>query len=171
MRRNRYALDSYAFLPRVLRDVSKLDATTTILGQKSRLPLLMAPMGSMQLMHAEGAKASAKAAGEFGVPHILSSVARHSVEDVAAANKGFRIYQLYIRGDPEWIKGKLDAAKKAGFTALVMTVDSAHYGIRDRHLLNEFQRPTAGMVGEDREFQASMTWGRWPRSSRHGAGR
>ena len=158
MRRNRYALDSYAFLPRMLRDVSKLDATTTILGQTSRLPLLMAPMGSMQLMHAEGAKAAAKAAGDFGVPHILSSVARHGVDEVGKANNGFKIYQLYIRGDMAWIKGKLDAAKKAGFTALVMTVDSAHYGIRDRHLLNDFQRPTAGMVGEDREFSASMTW-------------
>lgn len=158
LRRNRYALDSLAFLPRVLRDVSRIDATTTLLGEKSRLPLLLAPMGSMQLMHAEGAVAVARAGGQFGVPHILSSVARHSVEEVAAANKGFKIYQLYIRGDMAWIKNKLAAAKKAGFTALVMTVDAAQYGIRDRQIMNQFGRPTADMVGDDHSKQAAMTW-------------
>lgn len=158
MRRNRYALDSYAFLPRVLRDVSKVDTSTTLLGYKARLPLVLAPMGSMHLMHKDGAKGAAAAAGAFGVPHILSSVARHSVEEVAEANKGYRIFQLYIRGDLDWIKTRLDAAKKAGYTALVMTVDAANYGIRDRQLLNQFNRPSADMAGEDREFQAAMTW-------------
>jgi isopentenyl diphosphate isomerase/L-lactate dehydrogenase-like FMN-dependent dehydrogenase len=158
LRRNRYALDTYAFLPRVLRDVSKVDATTTLLGHKCRLPLALAPMGSMHLMHKDGATASGKAAGEFGVPHILSSVARHSAAEVAAANKGFKIYQLYIRGGMDWIKPKLDDAKKAGFQALVMTVDAANYGIRDRQLINEFARPSADISGEDRDFQAAMTW-------------
>lgn len=158
LRRNRYALDSLAFLPRVLRDVSNVDATTTLLGHKSRLPLVLAPMGSMHLMHKDGAVGSGRAASEFGLPHILSSVARHSPSEVATQNKGFKIYQLYIRGDLPWIKNKLDEAKQAGFTALVMTVDAANYGIRDRQILNEFVRPSSDIVGEDREFQASMTW-------------
>ena len=158
LRRNRYALDSYAFLPRVLRDISKVDATTTLLGRECRLPLALAPMGSMHLMHTDGATAAGRAAGEFGVPHILSSVARHSPAEVAAANKGFKIYQLYIRGDLDWIRKKLEEAKKAGFQALVMTVDAANYGIRDRQIMNEFSRPSADMVDEDREFQAAMTW-------------
>jgi glycolate oxidase len=158
LRRNRYALDSLAFLPRVLRDVSKVDATTTLLGHACRLPLLLAPMGSMHLMHKDGAVASSKAAGSFGVPHILSSVARHSPAEVAAANpKGFKIWQLYIRGDFEWIKPRLDEAKKAGFKALVMTVDAANYGIRDRQILNEFARPSADSDAA-RNFQQSMTW-------------
>ena len=118
----------------------------------------MAPMGSMHLMHKDGACGAGKAAGEFSVPHILSSVARHSVSEVASVNKGFKIYQLYIRGDLNWIKKKLDEAKKSGFQALVMTVDAANYGIRDRQILNEFARPSSDMVGEDREFQAAMTW-------------
>ncbi|MGE3710306.1 MAG: alpha-hydroxy acid oxidase [Hyphomicrobiaceae bacterium] len=169
MRRNRYALDSYAFLPRVLRDVAKLDASTTILGRKARLPIALAPMGSMHLMHREGACAPAAAAGDFGIPHILSSVARHSVAEVAAANTGFKIYQLYIRGDLDWIKGKLDEAKKVGFTALVMTVDSAHYGIRDRQIMNEFARPSADM-DEHRDYQASMTWEEMAKVKAHWGG-
>ncbi len=158
MRRNRYALDSYAFLPRVLRDVSKVDASTTLLGFKARLPLVMAPMGSMHLMHKDGVVGSSAAAGAFGVPHIMSSVARHDLGEVAAANNGYKIFQLYIRGDLNWIKSRLDAAKAAGFNALVMTVDAANYGIRDRQILNQFGRPSADMQGEDREFQQAMTW-------------
>lgn len=158
MRRNRYALDSYAFLPRVLCDVSRIDASSNVLGQKIRIPVLLAPMGSMQLINPEGAKGAAKAAAEFGTGHILSSVARNSVEEIAAANRGLKIYQLYIRGGMDWIKSKLDQARAAGFHALVMTVDSAHYGIRDRQTLNSFARPSADLQGEDREFQAAMTW-------------
>lgn len=158
LRRNRYALDSLAFLPRVLRDVSKIDATTTLLGNKSRLPLVLAPMGSMQLMHKDGVLGSARAAGAFGVPHILSSVARHEPTEVAAVNTGHKIYQLYVRGDMKWIKAKLDVARKAGFTVLVMTVDAAKYGLRDRQSLNDFGRPTADMKGEDHGVQATVTW-------------
>ena len=159
LRRTRYALDSYAFLPRVLRDVSPIDASVTSLGQKLRLPIAMAPMGSMQLIHKDGSVAVGKASGEFGVFHVLSSVARHDVDVVAEANpKGPKIYQLYIRGDMDWVARKLDKAKAAGFGTLCMTVDGALYGIRDRQLLNAFARPSAGMAGEDREFQAAMTW-------------
>jgi glycolate oxidase len=160
MRRNRYAIDSYAYRPRVLRNVSKIDASVTAIGHKIRIPVVLAPMGSMQLMHKDGATASAKAAGEFGTLQILSSVARHTLEEVAAAGKGPKIYQLYIRGDMDWTAKKLEVAKRAGYVALVMTVDSAHYGIRDRQILNEFERPSASMVGEDRNFQALMTWDR-----------
>ena len=158
LRRNRYALDCYAFLPRVLRDVSKLDTKTTVIGHKLRIPVVLAPMGSMHLMHAQGAVAAAKAAGDFGVGHIMSSVARHAEEEVGGANKGLKIYQLYIRGDMSWIKPRLDRAKKAGFTALTMTVDAAYYGLRDRQIMNQFGRPSADMPDQDREFQAAMTW-------------
>lgn len=159
LRRNRYALDSYAFLPRVLRDVSKLDATTTVIGHKMRIPVILAPMGSMHLMHATGAAGAAKAAGDFGIGHIMSSVARHAEEEVAGGNTGLKVYQLYIRGDLDWIKKRLDRARKAGFTALTMTVDAAHYGIRDRQILNAFERPSKDMPDQDRDFQAAMTWG------------
>jgi glycolate oxidase len=158
MRRNRFALDSYAFLPRVLRDVSSIDCATHVLGHRLRIPVVLAPMGSMQLITAEGALAAGRAAGRFGIMQMLSSVARHGLEEVAAANQGPKVYQLYIRGDTDWIGRHLDRARKAGYLALALTVDSALYGIRDRQLLNRFERPSAGNKGEDREFQAAVTW-------------
>ena len=158
MRRNRYALDSYAFLPRVLRDVSRLDVTTTVIGHKLRMPVVLAPMGSMHLFHPQGAVASAKAAGDFGIGHIMSSVARHAEEEVAGANRGLKIYQLYIRGDMDWVKKRLDRAKTAGFNALTLTVDAAYYGIRDRQILNDFGAPSADMADQNRDFQAAVTW-------------
>jgi isopentenyl diphosphate isomerase/L-lactate dehydrogenase-like FMN-dependent dehydrogenase len=158
MRRNRFALDSYAFLPRVLRDVSKIDCATRVLGHKLRMPIFLAPMGSMQLINAEGALAAGRAAGRFGTMQMLSSVARHSLEEVAAQNPAPKIYQLYIRGNMAWIGRHLERARAAGYVALAMTVDSALYGIRDRHLLNRFERPSARNKGEDREFQAAVTW-------------
>ncbi len=158
MRRNRYAIDSYAFRPRVLRDVSKMDCTAKVLGHNLRMPIFLAPMGSMQLIHPEGAVAAGRAAGRFGTMLMLSSVARHKLEEVAAASTGPKTYQLYIRGDMDWIKGHLERARKAGYVALTMTVDSAYYGLRDRNLMNRFERPSASNKGEDREFQAAVTW-------------
>src|SRR5436305_5204401 len=72
--RNRLALDSVAFRPRVLRDVSTIDATTTLLGHKLRLPVLLAPVGSLESFHPNGAAPAARAAGSFGVPIMVSSV-------------------------------------------------------------------------------------------------
>ena len=72
LRRNRMALDAIAFRPRVLRDVSKVDTSTDILGRKLRLPVLLCPVGSLESFHPEGAAPVTKAAGEFGVAHMLS---------------------------------------------------------------------------------------------------
>src|SRR5579872_6972516 len=74
LRRNRMALDAIAFRPRVLRDVSKVDASTEILGRKLRLPVVLCPVGSLESFHPEGAAPVVKGAAEFGVAHMLSSV-------------------------------------------------------------------------------------------------
>jgi glycolate oxidase len=158
MRRNRFALDSYAFRPRVLRDVSDIDCTVEVLGRRLRAPFFLAPMGSMQLINPAGAVAAGRAAGRFGTMQMLSSVARHSLEEVAAGNPGPKIYQLYIRGGMEWVGQHLDRARAAGYVALTMTVDSALYGIRDRHLLNRFERPSSSEKHDDRRVQAAVTW-------------
>ena len=81
--RNRAALDALAFEPRVLRDVSKIRMGTTFLGQQLRLPLMLAPVGSLELFAPESAVAAARAAAQFGIAHMLSSVSEVGFEAVA----------------------------------------------------------------------------------------
>ena len=85
LRRNRMALDTIAFRPRVLRDVSKVDASVTQLGRKLRLPVMFAPVGSLESFHAAGAESVVRGAEEFGCAHMLSSVCEPGLEELAKA--------------------------------------------------------------------------------------
>ena len=85
LRRNRLAFDKVAFRPRILVDVSNVDPSTTFLGQKLRIPAILAPIGSLQIFDPEGAVASTKAATEFGIMHAVSSVTEPTLEETAAA--------------------------------------------------------------------------------------
>src|SRR5947199_654667 len=104
LRRNRMALDCLAFRPRVLRDVSSIDASVNQFGRKLRLPVVLAPVGSLESFHAAGAESVVRAAQGFGVAHMLSSVCDPGLEDLAkAAPDALRLYQLYVRGDAAWV--------------------------------------------------------------------
>src|SRR5437588_3365007 len=85
LRRNRMALDSIAFRPRVLRDVSKVDASATLFGRTLRLPVVLAPVGSLESFHPTGAESVVRAVNAFGAAHMLSSVCDPGLEDRAAA--------------------------------------------------------------------------------------
>ena len=85
LRRNRMALDSIAFRPRVLRDVSRVDAAVSHFGRKLRLPVVLAPIGSLESFHPAGAASVVRGAAEFGVAHMLSSVCDPGLEDLAKA--------------------------------------------------------------------------------------
>ena len=135
LRRNRMALDSIAFRPRVLRDVSKVDASVEVLGRKLRLPVVLCPVGSLESFHPLGAEPVVKAAGEFGVAHMLSSVCDPGLEDVAkAAPNALRMFQLYVRGDAAWADDHVARAIANGYSAFCVTVDTAHYSRRERDL-------------------------------------
>src|SRR2546428_994441 len=99
LRRNRLALDSIAFRPRVLRDVSKVDATSTFLGRPVRIPVMFAPIGSVESFTPGGGATAAQASAEFGVPHMLSSVCNPWLEATAKAADNLRIFQLYLHCD------------------------------------------------------------------------
>ncbi len=169
LRRNRHALDSYAFLPRVLRDVSAIDVSADVLGHKLRAPVAIMPMGSMKLMTPDGAKAAGRAAGRYGAIQCVSSVAGQEMEEVAAEGAGPKIFQLYIRGDMDWIKARLDRAKKAGYTALMLTVDGPYYGIRERQLIHRWS--LASVRDPARHIQASVTWKTFAAMRRHWGGK
>ena len=156
MRRNRFGLDSLAFRPRVLVDVSKIDASTTFLGHKLRIPVMLAPIGSLQIITPEDGVAVAKAAQEFGTINFVSSVTQPSLEETAAASPNPKIFQLYVQGDLKWVEDLLMRVKKAGYRALCLTVDTAVYGRRERQMMDRWLPPSRRQTGY--EHRAALTW-------------
>ena len=157
MRRNRLAFDKLAFRPRVLRDVSSVDTSTTFLGQKLRIPAVLAPIGSLQVFHPEAGAASTRAAAEFGIMHVLSSVTDPTLEDTAAAVDHPKVFQLYLHGDWGWIVEMVERIKSAGYIGLCITVDTAHYSRRERPMLTRWMPPTQRRR-PDPSHAASVTW-------------
>jgi isopentenyl diphosphate isomerase/L-lactate dehydrogenase-like FMN-dependent dehydrogenase len=157
MRRNRLGFDSLALRPRICVDVSKIDTSTTFLGQKLRIPVMMAPIGSLQTITPEGGVAVAKASAEFGTMNFVSSVTQPTLEEIAASTNQPKIFQLYIRGRLDWCEEILARVKKAGYVALCLTVDTAHYSRRERQMMNRWLPPSK-RVETQRHFQAMVTW-------------
>src|ERR1700729_2618467 len=99
MRRNRMALDEIAFRPRVLRNVARVDASVEVFGRKLRIPVMIAPVGALELFDPGAGAAVARGGGRFGAAHMLSSVSDPGLEKTAAAAPDtLRMYQLYTRG-------------------------------------------------------------------------
>src|SRR5918992_2931562 len=157
MRRNRLGFDSIALRPRVLVDVSRIDTSTVFLGKKLRIPVMLAPIGSLQTITPEGGVAVAKAAAEFGTMHFVSSVTQPSLEEIAASTNHPKIFQLYIRGGLDWCEEILSRVKQAGYIALCLTVDTAHYSRRERQMMNRWLPPNK-RTETSRHFQAMLTW-------------
>jgi isopentenyl diphosphate isomerase/L-lactate dehydrogenase-like FMN-dependent dehydrogenase len=159
LRRNRQALDTIAFRPRVLRNVSKIDTSSTLFGKPVRIPVMLAPIGGLESFDPAGGAASAKASEEFGVPHMLSSVCMPGLEATAAAANNFRIFQLYVRGDDGWVDDVVKRAIDHGYTAFAITVDTAMYSRRERDLAGRFVKPwRATATDSGRTFQAALSW-------------
>src|SRR6266567_6965455 len=113
--RNRLALDSIGFRPRVLRDVSNVDCSKELFGKKLRLPVLCAPVGSLENFAPGGGGTVAAATAEFGNGMILSSVSEPGMDQTAAASgDGFKIFQLYVRGDAAWVDDHVRRAANKG---------------------------------------------------------
>lgn len=165
--RNRLALDSYEFLPRVLRDVSRLDLTRDFLGRRVALPFFLAPVGSLRLFDKSAAAASAIAAGSAGIPMFMSIMAEPSLGEVMAkAPRVDMVLQLYMRGGHEWLDRMVAQAEEAGCAGLCLTVDAAVYGRRERDLRNRFSSAAAvdrANLDDRKDIQivaeqASLTW-------------
>src|SRR6195256_223309 len=158
LRRNRMALDTIAFRPRVLRDVSKVDASVTQFGRKLRLPVMFAPVGSLESLHAGGAESVVRGAEEFGCAHMLSSVCEPGLEELAkVAPNALRFYQLYVRGDAAWVDDHVERAIASGYSAFALTVDTAHYSRREPDIAKRFVTAGRRRV-QNRGAQASLDW-------------
>ena len=142
LRRSREAYARVEFVPTVLRDVSTVDPSTTILGRPAALPLVFAPTGFTRLMHHDGEPAVARVAGRLGIPFALSTLGTTSPEDlVAAAPDAEKWFQLYLWNDRDAGVELVRRARAAGFTALVLTVDTPVAGARLRDVRNGFTIP------------------------------
>jgi glycolate oxidase len=157
--RNRHALDTIALRPRVLRDVSAIDCTTTLFGKPARLPVLLAPVGGLETCDPQGAVAAAQGAGGFGVPVMTSSVSKRSKAEIRAATASPALYQLYVRGGGRFIEDHVEDAIAAGLEAFCLTVDTAHYSRRERDIAKRFDKPwRTGVDTDARQHQARLGW-------------
>src|ERR1700737_4923030 len=123
------AFRDVTFRPRGAVAIADCNLKTTVLGHELSFPAMLAPVGYSRLMHTGGA---ARAAGEAGTVYILSTISGHKLEDVKAATGGPVWYQLYLLGGRDAAEGALDRARRAGFSALVITVDTPVAGMRER---------------------------------------
>src|SRR5215467_37184 len=156
--RNRMALDAIGFRPRVLRDVSDVDCGTTLFGKKLRLPVLCAPVGSLENFEPGGGATVAAATAEFGNGMILSSVSHPGMEKTAeASGNGFKIFQLYVRGDEAWVDDHVRRAMDNGYDAFALTVDTDSYSRRERDIAKRHERRRV-RVGDARIYQARFNW-------------
>ena len=142
--RARQAFEDIEFQPRILRDVSDLDLSSTVLGKKVAMPFGIAPTGFTRMMHAEGEIAGSQAAEAAGIPFSLSTMGTRSIEEVAtAAPNGRNWFQLYMWKDREKSMALVERAQAAGFDTLLLTVDVPVAGARLRDKRNGMTIPPA----------------------------
>src|SRR6201747_2822107 len=158
MRRNRMALDEIAFRPRVLRNVAKVDASVEVFGRKLRLPVMLAPVGALEIFDPGAAAAVARGVGTFGAAHMLSSVSEPGLEKVAeAAPDALRMYQLYVRGDDAFVEDCVSRAIANKYAAFCLTVDTAHYSRRERDIAKRYVRASR-LRATGGDFQKGLEW-------------
>lgn len=132
LRENCRVFDELTFRPRQAVSVADCDLCTTVLGSKISFPAILAPVGYSRLMHPGGEVAAAAAASAAGTGYTLSTVSGHKLEKVRAATKCMAWYQVYLVGGRAVVEGAIERAKNAGFSALVVTVDTPVAGMRER---------------------------------------
>ena len=157
VRRNRSALDRIALRPRVLNDVSEIDCTATFFGKPVRLPVMIAPVGSLQSFHDGAGREVALGAGRFGAPMMLSSVSKQPLHEVRAQSPAPFVYQLYVRGDDAFVDQQVDLAVAAGCDAFCLTVDTAVYSRRERDIARRFVKSWRAEATGMRH-QAALSW-------------
>jgi isopentenyl diphosphate isomerase/L-lactate dehydrogenase-like FMN-dependent dehydrogenase len=146
LRENCRAFEDITFRPRHAVAVGDCDLRTTVLGTEISFPAILAPVGYSRLMHPAGEVSAARAAGEAGTGYILSTISGHRLEDVKAATKGPAWYQLYLVGGREAAEAAIERARRVGFSALVITIDTPIAGMRERDPRNGMSELITGSI-------------------------
>jgi L-lactate dehydrogenase (cytochrome) len=152
LRENCRVYDDVTFRPRHAVAVPDCSLRVRVLGCDLSLPFLLAPVGYSRLMHPGGEVAAARAAGKAGTAYILSTISGHKLEDVKAASSGPVFYQLYLMGGRAAAEAAIDRARLAGFSALVVTIDTPVSGIRERDYRNGMKELISGGLLEKLPF-------------------
>ena len=140
-RRNVAAFRDLEFRPRVLRNMTDLDASTTLLGERISFPLVLAPTGFTRIADAQGELAVARTAARTGIPYTLSTMATRSIEEVAAVSDGPKWFQVYMWRDRGLVRELVARAASSRYSALVLTVDTVVLGRRERDVRRGFTLP------------------------------
>jgi L-lactate dehydrogenase (cytochrome) len=139
--RNEDAFRRIEFRPRVLRDVSDVDPSTNLLGRVLPIPLVLAPTGFTRIAAPDGELAVARAAARANLPYTLSTLSTRSIEEVGACSDGPKWFQVYVWRDRGLVRDMLHRAAAAGYEAIVLTVDTAVLGRRERDVRRGFTLP------------------------------
>jgi 4-hydroxymandelate oxidase len=160
---NRRSFDRWMLRPRFLRGAGAPDPSTTILGTRVSFPALVAPWAYQRMVHPDGERATARAAGTAGTIMVVSSTAIDSLEDVAASSAGPKWWQLYIWEDRGATAEMLARVSAAGYGAICFTVDLPVFGLRHRDTRNRFELPVS--LTSRLEHDSATTWDdiRWIR--------
>ena len=146
LRENCRAFEAITFRPRQAVAFKEIDLRARVLGTEIAFPAMLAPVGYSRLMHPGGEVVAARAAGEAGTGYILSTISGHKMENVRAATKGLAWYQLYLVGGRGAAEGAIERARNAGFSALVITVDTVVAGMRERDPRNGMKELLSGSI-------------------------
>ena len=155
---NTAAFDNYELLPRYLVNVEKVDASVTVLGQKLEWPLFCSPTGMSRIFHHEGEVGAVRAAHRSGTMYTLSTLGSTSIEDVAAASEGPRMFQIYVLKDPGLNREFIDRCKEANYSALCLTVDVPVGGNRERDYYTGMTVPPKLTLMSQLDVARHLTW-------------
>jgi len=160
LRANTAAFRRIGFAPRVLRDVGSVDPSTTLLGAPLSFPLALSPTGFTRIADPDGELAVARAAARVEIPYTLSTLGTRSIEEIAAVSSGRLWFQVYMWRDRGLVKEMIGRAASAGYEALVLTVDTAVQGRRERDVRHGFTLPPKIGVDTliDGMLHPSWTW-------------
>ena len=151
---------NYFFRPRVLRDVANVDTRTTFLGEEIPFPVMIAPTGFDRIADSQGELAAARAAERAGIPYSLSTMGTRSIEEIADVSEGRKWFQVYVWRDKPLLKEMLERAAAANYEGIMITVDTAVLGRRERDVRRGFSLPPKVGLGTiiDGALHPRWTW-------------
>jgi L-lactate dehydrogenase (cytochrome) len=162
LRANCRAFETVTLRPRCAVATPACDLRTTVIGTPLSMPLILAPVGSSRLIYPRGEEAAARAASRAGIIYALSTLSGCRLEDVAVASSGAVWYQLYLVGGRACAVAAMERARGAGFSGLVVTIDTAVAGLRERDVRNGAKEMLTGKLGPMLPFVSQLlTKPRW----------